>query len=67
MGNRAAQGLYPQKDENDPTSGEKGATSSATPVEESGKGPELHGQHVPPCSHGLEYSSRVRSEELPSP
>ena len=66
MANIAAQGLCPQKDENDPTSGEKGATSATAPVEELDRGPELGGQHVPLYPRELEDSSRVR-EELPSP
>lgn len=66
MGNMAAQGLYPQKGENDPTSGEKGATSAVAPVGEPNRGPELHGQHVPPYSRELEDSSHMRRKELPS-
>ena len=65
MGNMAAQGLYPQKDESGP-----GLPSGGIAIDtEKSKWPELHGQHVLPYTRELDGEKRAEAArgELPSP
>lgn len=65
IGNKTAQGLYPQKDE----SGPGVARDEIAIATEKSQWSELHGQHMPPYT--LELDGERRGEagrgELPSP